>query len=61
MKQNGTVIAPQADGTYLLPEGEYTWSATAKGYEAVEDMTFTVAGVKQIPVTLTALADETPQ
>lgn len=61
VKQNGTVIAPQADGTYLLPEGEYTWSATAKGYEAVEDMTFTVAGVKQIPVTLTALADETPQ
>lgn len=48
----GDVVAPQADGSYLLVAGNYTYSAAAEGYTAVEDVAFTVTGNMEISVVL---------
>ena len=49
---NGQVISPEADGGYLLPDGEYTYTVKAKGYAKVSD-TLTVSKDAAVSVTLT--------
>ncbi len=48
----GDVVDPQADGSYLLAAGNYTYSAAAEGYTAVKDVAFTVSGNMEISVVL---------
>ena len=49
---NGQIISPEADGGYLLPDGEYTYTVKAKGYAKVTD-TLTVSKDAVVSVTLT--------
>lgn len=49
---NGQTISPEADGSYLLPDGEYTYTVKAKGYAKVSD-TLTVSKDAAVSVTLT--------
>ena len=48
---NGQTISPEADGSYLLPDGEYTYTVKAKGYAKVSD-TLTVSKDEVVSVTL---------
>ena len=50
---NGQTISPEADGGYLLPDGEYTYTVKAKGYAKVSD-TLTVSKNETVSVTLTS-------
>lgn len=56
----GKTVAPEANGTYRLAEGVYSYSATADGYTPVEDQeliltaTDVAAGTKTVTVTLVA-------
>ena len=49
---NGQTISPEADGSYRLPDGEYTYTVKAKGYAKVSD-TLTVSKDEVVSVTLT--------
>lgn len=49
---NGQTISPEADGSYLLPDGKYTYMVKAKGYAKVSD-TLTVSKDAAVSVTLT--------
>ena len=40
-------VPAQADGSYLLLPGEYTYSAVADGFVSIEDVPFTVTGDEQ--------------
>ena len=44
VKQGENVVEPAEDGSYLLPDGAYTYSASLFGYAPVTDVPFTVAG-----------------
>ena len=50
---NGQTISPKADGGYLLPDGEYTYTVKAKGY-AKATGTLTITGDKIVSVALTS-------
>ena len=55
VKQGSTVQTAQADGSYLLPAGDYTYSVTAPGYKALTDQAFTVADADvNVPVNMEA-------
>lgn len=49
---NGKTIDAESDGSYLLPDGEYTYTVKAKGYAKASD-TLTVSGNEVVSVTLT--------
>ena len=49
---NGQTISAESDGTYKLPDGEYTYTVRAKGYAKVTD-TLTVSKDAVVSVTLT--------
>ena len=49
---NGQTISPEADGTYLLPDGEYTYTVKAKGYAKVNG-NLNVSKDETVSVTLT--------
>lgn len=49
---NGQIISPEADGSYLLPDGEYTYTVKAKGYAKVSEP-LTVSRAEVVSVTLT--------
>ena len=49
---NGQTISPESDGTYRLPDGNYTYTVKAKGYAKVTD-SLTVSKDETVPVTLT--------
>lgn len=49
---NGQTISPEADGSYLLPDGEYTYTVKATGYAKVSN-TLTVSKDAAVSVTLT--------
>ena len=49
---NGKTIVAESDGSYLLPDGEYTYTVKAKGYAKVSD-TLTVSKNETVSVTLT--------
>lgn len=49
---NGSAIEAESDGSYLLPEGKYTYTVKAKGYAKVSD-TLTVSKNETVSVTLT--------
>ena len=49
---NGKTIDAESDGTYKLPDGEYTYTVKAKGYAKVSD-TLTVSKDAAVSVTLT--------
>ena len=49
---NGQAISPESDGSYRLPDGEYTYTVKAKGYAKVSD-TLTVSKDETVSVTLT--------
>ncbi len=44
VRQGETVIQPEEDGRYLLADGVYTYSASAFGYLAAENIPFTIDG-----------------
>ncbi len=44
VKQGTQVIDPESDGSYLLPDGAYTYSASLFGYTPAVDVAFTVHG-----------------
>ncbi len=50
VKQGENVIEPQEDGSYVLPDGKYTYSAALFGYTPVTDVPFTVNGAA-LPIT----------
>lgn len=52
---DGRTVAAQSDGSYLLPEGAYTYTVKAKGYAKVVEP-LNVAESKTISVTLTPSA-----
>lgn len=52
---NGQTVQPESDGSYLLPEGAYTYTVKAKGYAKVVEP-LNVAESKTISVTLTPSA-----
>ena len=49
---NGSAIEAEADGSYLLPDGEYTYTVKAKGYAKVSEP-LTVSRAEVVSVTLT--------
>ena len=49
---NGKTIVAESDGTYKLPDGEYTYTVKATGYAKVSD-TLTVSKDAAVSVTLT--------
>lgn len=49
---NGSAIEAESDGSYLLPEGKYTYTVKAKGY-AKETKELTVSKNETVSVTLT--------
>lgn len=49
---NGKTISAESDGSYLLPEGKYTYTVKAKGY-AKETKELTVSKNETVSVTLT--------
>ena len=49
---NGSAIEAESDGSYRLPDGEYTYTVKAKGYAKVTD-TLTVSGDETVSVKLT--------
>ncbi len=49
---NGQAISPEADGTYRLPDGEYTYTVKAKGYAKVNG-NLNVSKDETVSVTLT--------
>ena len=49
---NGQIISPEADGGYLLPDGEYTYTVKAKDYAKVSEP-LTVSKDEVVSVTLT--------
>ena len=56
----GILQEPREDGSYLLADGDYTYSANLFGYEAVTDVAFTVKGAAlEITETLTPSATYT--
>ncbi len=47
----GDVVTPDKDGSYTLPDGNYTYTASKFGYKTVENVAFSVEGEnKAIPV-----------
>ena len=47
----GDVVTPDKDGSYTLPDGNYTYTASKFGYKTVENVSFLVEGEnKAIPV-----------
>lgn len=47
----GDVVTPDKDGSYTLPDGNYTYTASKFGYKTVENVSFPVEGEnKAIPV-----------
>lgn len=50
----GQTIAPQSDGTYLLPEGAYTYTASAFGYETAQG-SVAIPGQNSVFISLTKL------
>ena len=40
----GDVVTPDMDGSYTLPDGNYTYTASKFGYKTVENVSFTVGG-----------------
>ncbi len=44
VKQGDAVVQPQEDGSYLLSDGSYTYSASLFGYTAKTDVQFKVSG-----------------
>ena len=47
----GDVVTPDKDGSYTLPDGNYTYTASKFGYKTVENVAFLVEGEnKAIPV-----------
>ncbi len=40
----GDVVTPDKDGSYTLPDGNYTYTASKFGYKTVENVSFTVGG-----------------
>ncbi len=53
VKQGDAVQTAQADGSYLLPAGDYSYSVTAPGYKALTDQKLTVADTDMtVPVTM---------
>ncbi len=61
VKKGTTVIAPEEDGTYLLKEGAYTYTASKPYYITKADQALTITnadettGTKTVTVTLTAV------
>ena len=50
---NGQAVTPESDGTYKLPDGDYTYTVKAKGYAKVSD-TLTVSKKDEtVSITLT--------
>lgn len=51
----GQTVAPQSDGTYLLPEGAYTYTSSAFGYETargsfeIPDRSSVTVSLKKLP------------
>ena len=43
VKQDGNVVEAETDGSYLLEKGSYTYSVTAFGYRAIEDVALEVS------------------
>lgn len=60
VKKGTETLTAEQDGTYLMPLGDYTYSVSADGYTAVEDVEVTIAsgdettGTKTITVVLEA-------
>jgi len=58
VKKGTETLTPEQDGTYLMPLGDYTYSVSADGYTAVEDVEVTITsgdettGTKTITVVL---------
>ena len=50
----GETVAPQSDGTYLLPEGAYTYTASAFGYETAQG-SFSIPDQSSVTVSLNKL------
>ena len=50
----GTELSPQNDGTYALPNGEYTYTIKAKGYAKVTGTVQVDGADKEVSVTLEA-------
>lgn len=58
VKKGTTIINAEQDGTYLLPADTYSYSASADGYDSVEDVELVISsgdqtnGTKTVAVTL---------
>lgn len=58
VKQGATVIVAEANGTYLLPAGAYTYTASKEGYTSAVDTALTISagdettGTKTVVVTI---------
>lgn len=50
----GDVVTPDKDGSYTLPDGNYTYTASKFGYKTVENVSFTVGGENKA-ITVAAL------
>ena len=54
VKQGGETVEPETEGTWVLADGDYTYSAELWGYESKTDVSFTVSGADYAcPDTLT--------
>ena len=59
VKQGTTTLVAEGDGTYLMPAGTYSYSATAEGRVSAEDVELIISsgdqttGTKTVAVTLT--------
>lgn len=50
----GDVVTPDTDGSYTLPDGNYTYTASKFGYKTVENVAFSVEGENKA-ITVAAL------
>ena len=50
----GDVVTPDKDGSYTLPDGNYTYTASKFGYKTVENVSFSVEGENKA-ITVAAL------
>ena len=61
VKKAEVTIAAEANGTYLLPLGAYTYSITKEGYTPITDKALTIAagdettGTKTVTETITII------
>lgn len=60
VKKGTTTLVPEENGTYMMPAGTYSYSATAEGYVPIEDTELVIStgdqttGTKTVTITLTA-------